>query len=95
MKPLNEWSFSDFKRQINRVFNRHGIFFSLTRDAYYMQYSPAYPEKTAADILVCLCFATPTPRITLYGNTENDHTPCTIKQYSDFKDLLCDLKNAD
>lgn len=92
-KPLNEYSFRDFKSAIvAAVRGTQGWYFSQTRTAYYADFRPHYPHRTAADFSVSLDHSLPRPRITLYADTA-----CipTIAQYSDIDELCEDLKKME
>lgn len=93
MKPINEYSFRGFRQLIVQTAANAGHwYFSQTRDGYYADYRPEYPNKTAADFTVYLCNGSDKPRLTLYQETA---TIPTIKQYSDMMDLLRDIQNME
>ena len=89
-KPLSEIGMSDFKREITKAAGKNSVYFYFTqsRDAYYADYRPAYPERTAADFCVSLCFGAAVPRLTMYQETA---AVPTIKQYHTMSGLLFDL----
>lgn len=94
MKPINEYSFTDFKRLIlHAAASAEPWYFSQTIEGYYYaDYRPEYPNKTAADFTVSLCNGSDKPRLTIYQETA---TIPTIKQYSDMMDLLRDIQNME
>ena len=91
MKPLNEYSFQDFKNMIRSANPTGHWFFSQgVYGGYYADYRPGYPDKTAADFTVYM--NSDIPRLTIYQETA---TIPTIKQYSDMMDLLRDIQNME
>ena len=68
---------------------RKHIFFSQTKTAYYADYRPKYPEKSAADFLIYADVVTGCA--TLSANTA---AVPTIKRYADFEQLVEALKAA-
>lgn len=89
MKPINEYSFTEFKSLIlGASKNSNEWFFTQTATGYYADYRPKYPERTAADFTVAIDFSVINPRMTIYQDTA-----ClpTIKQYSKVSDLTDDL----
>ena len=93
MKPLNEYSFSDFKEMILAASkNAEEWFFSQSRDCWFADYKPNYPEKTAADFTIVCDHSSPRPRLTIYQDTA---TIPTIKQYSRADRLTGDLLRMD
>ena len=89
-KRLDEIGFSDFRGEIKRAAraNAQHFYFSQSRDAYYADYRPTYPEHSPADFTVSLCFGSAVPRLTL--RQETSAVP-TIKQYLTMSGLLYDL----
>ena len=93
MKPLTEYSFRGFKQLIlQAAASADPWYFSQTKDGYYADYRPDYPNKTAADFTVYLCNGSDKPRLTLYQETA---AIPTIKQYSDMLDLMQDIQNME
>lgn len=94
MKPLNEWSFSKFRSLIMSASKNpyDEWFFSQSRNCWYADYRPKYPEKTAADFTIVVDHSTPNPRMTIYQDTA---TLPTIKQYSNVHELTADLRNME
>ena len=93
MKLLDEYSFRGFKQLILYAAKRADPWrFSQTKDGYYADYRPDYPNKTAADFTVYLCNGSDKPRLTVYQETA---TIPTIKQYSDMMDLLRDIQDME
>lgn len=89
MKPLNEYSFTKFKSLIiNSAGNNTDWYFSQSKNCYFADYRPNYPEKTAADFTIVLDHSSLRPRFTLYQDTA---TLPTIKQYSTAPGLTADL----
>lgn len=89
MKPINEYSFKDFKHMIRSANPTDHWYFSRgVYGGYYADYRPDYPDKTAADFTIYLgC-----DRVTLYQETA---TIPTVKQYSDMMDLLRDISEME
>lgn len=93
MKPINEYSFVDFKSLIlGASKNCNEWFFTQTATGYYANYRPKYPERTAADFTVALDFGVANPRMTIYRDTA-----ClpTIKQHHSADDLSNDLRGME
>ncbi len=67
--------------------NRKHVYFSQTATAYYADFRPEYPEKSAADFLVTGNHAT--GKITLTAETA---AVPTVKEYENFEQLCDDLK---
>lgn len=93
MKPLTEYSFREFKQLIlYAAKSADPWYFSQTREGYYADYRPDYPNNTAADFTVYLCNGCDKPRLTIYQETA---TIPTVKQYSDMMDLLRDISKME
>lgn len=93
MKFLMVYSFREFKRVIlYAAKSADPWYFSQTKDGYYADYRPDYPNKTAADFTIYLCNSSDKPRLTLYQETA---TIPTVKQYSNMLDLLRDIQNME
>lgn len=93
MKPLNEYSFQDFKHMVRSANPTDHWFFSQGfYGGYYADYRPGYPDKTDADFTVSLCNGSDKLRLTIYQETA---TIPIIKQYSDMMDLLRDIQNME
>lgn len=91
MKPLNEWSFTEFKHLIwGASKNRDEWYFSQSRDSWFADYRPNYPERTAADFTIVVDHSIPNPRMTIYQDTA---LLPTINQYSDILELAADLRD--
>lgn len=89
MTQINEIGFTKFKSIIiNSAGHNQEWYFNQSRDCYYADYRPNYPEKTAADFTIVLDRGSARPRFTLYQDTA---TLPTIKQYSTVKSLTADL----
>ena len=93
-KSLAEFGFSDFRREITQAAkaNAQHFYFTQSRGAYYADYRPVYPDHSAADFTVCLCFESAVPRLTMY-----QETAClpTIKQYHTMSGLLYDIQRME
>ena len=90
MKPLNEYGSKEFRMIIlNSVKDKDNWYFSQTREAYYADYRPSYPQKTAADFTIVLDHSPVKSRITVYSDTA---LVPIINQYSSMEDLLHDLR---
>ena len=87
---LSEMGFSDFRREIKRAAGKSAerFYFSQSLEAYYADYRPTYPERSAADFTVSLCFGSAVPRLTMRQETA---TIPTVKQYLTMAGLLFDL----
>ena len=93
MKPLNEYGFTEFKSAVlNSAKVKDNWFFSQCRDAYYADYRPRYPERTAADFTVCLDHGHTNSRVAIYADTA---TLPIIKQYSNMQDLQKELSEME
>lgn len=89
MKTLDEYGFADFKSRICGVVRDHANwYFSQTKDAYYADYRPRYPQKSAADFTIVLDFSHTTTRLSVYADTA---LVPIIRQYSSMDCLICDL----
>lgn len=92
IKPLNEIGFTEFRHGImNSTKEKKAWFFTQTKTAYYADYRPRYPDRTAADITVCLDFGAAHGRLSIYGNL--DALIPTIKQYDGMSKLYFDIEN--
>lgn len=80
------FSIKDFKREIKKRFKGKtgNLFFNTMSDMYYADYSPKYPEKSAADIHISYCFTTGEAK--MYGNLEA-MIP-TIKEFDNLGELF-------
>ena len=93
MKPLNEYSFSEFRSMIlSTSKNAENWFFSQSRNCWFADCKPCYPEKSAADFTIVCDHSLPRPRLTIYQDTA---TLPTIKQHSRFDELAADLRNME
>ena len=93
MKPLNEYGFTDFKSAILTAAKvKDNWYFTQTRDCYYADYRPSYPEKTAADFTVMLDHSHTISRLNIYADTA---TIPTIKQYSKIEELQKELSEME
>ena len=91
MKHLNEWSFTEFRSDIASTIKDHeNWYFSQTATAYYADYRPKYPEKTAADFTVMLDFGHANARLNIYADTA---LVPIIRQFSNMQDLITELYN--
>ena len=89
-KPLNEICFAEFRSDILKgAIDKSAWYFTQTHIAYYADYRPKSPERTARDLAVCLDLGTVRGRLTLYGNT--GALVATVKQYSSMDELLIDF----
>jgi hypothetical protein len=89
MTQLNEISFTEFKSIIiNSAGHVEEWCFAQSRNCFFADYRPSYPEKTAADFTIVLDHSNIRPRFTIYQDTA---TLPTIKQYSTVKSLTADL----
>ena len=90
MKPLNEYGSKEWRIAIkNAVKDKDNWYFSQTREAYYADYRPSYPQKTNADFTIVLDHSPVRSRLTVYADTA---TIPIINQYSRMEDLLDDLR---
>ena len=91
MKPLNEWSFLEFHSAIaSAVKDKQNWNYSKTKTAYYADYRPKAPKKTAADFTIMLDFDHAKPRLNIYADTA---LIPIIKQFSCMQDLITELRN--
>ena len=70
--------------------NAENWYFSQTATAYYADYRPKYPEKTAADFTVMLDFGHTKARLNIYADTA---LVPIIRQFSNMQDLITELHN--
>ena len=93
MKPLNEYSCTEFRSMIlSASKDTENWFFSQSRNCWFADYKPCYPDKSAADFTIVFNHSLPRPRLTIYQDTV---TLPTIKQYSRFDELAADLRNME
>ena len=91
MKPLNEYSFSQFRSNIASAVKDHeSWYYSQSATAYYADYKPKYPEKTAADFTIMLDFGHTNARLNIYADTA---LVPIINQFSNMQDLITELHN--
>lgn len=91
MKPLNEYGFSGFRSMIlSASKDAENWYFSQTATAYYADYKPKYPEKTAANFTVMLDFGHANARLNIYADTA---LVPIIRQFSSMQDLITELRN--
>lgn len=89
MKPLNEKSFAEFRSDIASAVKDHeNWYYSQTATAYYADYRPKCPEKTAADFTIMLDFGHTHARLNIYADTA---LVPIIKQFSNMQDLITEL----
>ena len=85
MKHICNIGLRDFKRIIiNSARIKEGWYFSQTKECYYADYKPQYPDKTPADFTVAVNHSTVPARITIYADTV---TLPIIRNFTDLYDL--------
>lgn len=90
MKPLDEYGYIEFKSRILGVVkDKADWYFCQTKDAYYADYRPRYPQKNAADFTIVLDFSHATTRLSVYAGTA---LVPIINQYCSMEDLLHELR---
>lgn len=82
--------FKDFRIRIRSRLGIADVYFSQTKDFYYADYRPNYPERTSADLLISYNIIT--EEADLLGNLEA--SIATIKKGT-FNDILCLLEHFD
>ncbi len=82
--------FKDFRIHIGSRLGIADVYFSQTKDFYYADYRPNYPERTSADLLISYNHITEEAK--LLGNLE---APIATIKEGTFKDILCLLDHFD